>query len=84
MILQGADFQPEIKKVNSYLSTVQLSEEHRAEIVEACNKNQGEFDLQTVQAYVESPKKPKFAVYLKQDRARVEEYFKARFQSFVN
>ena len=61
-----------------------VSEDLKNEILDAVNKNECEFDVDTVRAYLELSKKSKFAMYLKQDRQRVEQYYNARFQSFIN
>ncbi len=61
-----------------------VSEDLKNEILDAVNKNECEFDVDTVRAYLDLSKKSKFAMYLKQDRQRVEQYYNARFQSFIN
>jgi hypothetical protein len=49
------------------------------EIIEACSKSECEFDLESVKAFLELPKRPKFEIYLKKDRMRVELYYNVRF-----
>lgn len=91
MVLKGFDFQAEVRKIESYLgarisvnSSSPEAASSESDIRECIFKNIGEFDCETVRSFLEAGKNIKFSAYLKHDRARVEQYYSARFASFVN
>ena len=53
MVLKGFDFQPQAKKIQSLVNESHLSEELRHEIFDAVNKNECEFDVDTVRAFLD-------------------------------
>ena len=53
MVLRGFDFQPQAKIIHTILNEINPSEELRHEIIDAVNKNECEFDVDTVRAYLE-------------------------------
>ena len=65
-----------------------LTEEYKREIQTCLQMNECQFDLQTVQAFCAAMASPKhlthFSSFLKQDRARVESHYAARFDSFID
>lgn len=65
MVLKGFDFQPQAKIINNFLNETIVSEDLKQEIIDAVNKNECEFDLNTVRNYLELSKRPKFAHYIK-------------------
>jgi hypothetical protein len=53
MVLRGFDFQPQAKKIHTLLNEMNPSEDLKHEIVDAVNKNECEFDVDTVRAFLD-------------------------------
>lgn len=53
MVLKGFDFQPAAKQIHSLLNETNPSEELKHDIIDAVNKNECEFDVDTVRAFLE-------------------------------
>jgi hypothetical protein len=53
MVLKGFDFQPQAKKIHALVNESHLNEELRHEILDLVNKNECEFDVDTVRAFLD-------------------------------